>query len=121
MQLKAEDFNLLAENYYRNQLRRSHLDEAFHLLLEDLRALELIEANYDDELKEALQSILRGSSATEFAREIKSKIIEERASEDEIQKLINLILLSIRHDIKDSERTLNAQFQETSITATSIR
>ncbi|MBO0720426.1 MAG: hypothetical protein J2P41_06380, partial [Blastocatellia bacterium] len=29
MQLNAEDFNLQAENYYRNQLRRRHLNEAF--------------------------------------------------------------------------------------------
>jgi hypothetical protein len=118
MQLNAEDFNLLAENYYRNQLRQHHLDEAFRLLIEDLRALELIEANFDDEIKEALHHSLRGGSATGFAEEIKSEIVNECASEAEIQMLINLVLLSIRHDMKASERILNAPYHETSITAT---
>jgi hypothetical protein len=118
MQLKAEDFNLLAENYYRNQLRRRHLEEAFRLLIEDLRALELIEANFDVEIKEALHHCLRGGGATEFAEEVESQIADERASETEIQMLINLVLLSIRHDMKASERILNAPYHETSITAT---
>jgi hypothetical protein len=118
MQLHADDFNLLAENYYRNRLRRHHLAEAFHLLIEDLRALELIEANFDDEVKEALHHCLRGGGATEFAEEMESRIADERASEAEIQMLINLVLLSIRHDLKASERILNAPYHENSITAT---
>jgi hypothetical protein len=118
MQLKAEDFNLLAESYYRNQLRRRHLDEAFQLLIEDMRALELIEANFDDEIKEALHHCLRGGGATAFAEEMNSQIVNERASEAEIQMLINLVLLSIRHDMKASERILNAPYHENPITAT---
>lgn len=118
MQLKAEDFNHQAENYYRNQLRWRHLDEAFRLLIEDMRALELIEANFDDEIKDALHQCLRGGEAADFAEEMQSEIVNERASEADIQMLINLVLLSIRHDMNASEKILNAPNFETSITST---
>ncbi|MBO0720520.1 MAG: hypothetical protein J2P41_06850, partial [Blastocatellia bacterium] len=123
MQLNAEDFNLQAENYYRNQLRRRHMNEAFDLLLEDLRALELIDTSFDEEMREALHHCLGGKSAVEFAKGMKNDIAGERANEAGIQALINLVLLSLRHDLKTSERILNAPSQENSIgaTASSIR
>jgi hypothetical protein len=49
---------------------------------------------------------------------MKSEIANESAREAEIQMLINLVLLSIRHDMKASERILNAPHHENSITAT---
>jgi hypothetical protein len=118
MRLNAETFNIQAENYYRNHLRLRHMDEAFELLIEDLRVLELIEATFDQETREALHHCLRGNSATEFAEGMKNAIANQQANEDEIQMLINLVLLSIRHDLKASERILNAPYQETSIRAT---
>jgi hypothetical protein len=118
MRLNAETFNIQAENYYRNHLRLRHLDEAFELLIEDLRVLELIEATFDQETREALHHCLRGNSATEFAEGMKNAIANQQANEDEIQILINLVLLSIRHDLKASERILNAPYHETSIRAT---
>ncbi|HKX32925.1 MAG TPA: hypothetical protein VJ302_34905, partial [Blastocatellia bacterium] len=114
MQIRAEDFNRLAEDHYRNRLRHRHLTEAFGLLIEDLRALELIEANFDEELKEALRHVLRGRSAAEFTEEIQSEILTERAAETEIQMLINLTLLSIRHEMRVSERILNGPDHTTS-------
>lgn len=107
MQLHAEEFNRLAENYYRNKLRRHHLVEAFKILIEDLRSLELIEANFDDETKQALHQCLGGRSAVEFAEGIQDEVIDERTSEAEILMLINLMLLSIRHDMQVAEKTLN--------------
>jgi hypothetical protein len=118
MQIKAEEFNLQAENYYRNQLRCRHLEEAFRLLIEDLRALKLSEPNFDDEIKEALHHCLRGDDAADFAEAMKNEIVNERAGEAAIQMLINLVLLSIRHDMNVSEKILNAPYYETSITAT---
>ena len=107
MELKAEEFNLRAERYYREELRRKHLAEAFHFLIEDLRRLELIEAHFDEGIRHGLDSCLRNQGAADFAVEQQNRIISDIASEDEIRQVINLTLLTIYNDQKVSERMLN--------------
>src|SRR5262249_32978034 len=117
--ISAGEFNRLSENHYRNQLRQRHLDEAFSLLIEDLRALELIEAHFDTDIRQALNYLLRGNSAAEFVAEMQEMITTDRANDAEIQMLINLMLLSIRHDLKVSERILNESDHTRPITSAS--
>src|SRR5215510_11200421 len=107
MRMKAEEFNLRAEAYYREELRRKHLAEAFHFLIEDLRGLELIESHFDELIKHSLDACLRNQGAADFAVELQQRAINDLASEDEIRQIINLTLLTIYHDQKVSERMLN--------------
>ncbi|MGH9843126.1 MAG: hypothetical protein ACREEM_30680 [Blastocatellia bacterium] len=104
MEMKAEEFNRRAETYYRGPLRERHLAEAFRFLIEDLRALELIETSFDDDLRQTLHQLLGGRSATEIAEEAQRAIVSGQADEAEIGMLINLTLLSIGADLKASER-----------------
>src|SRR5215475_317127 len=107
MRMKAEEFNLRAEAYYREELRRKHLAEAFHFLIEDLRGLELIESHFDELIKHSLDACLRNQGAADFAVELQQRAINDLASEDEIRQIINLTLLTIYHDQQVSERVLN--------------
>ncbi len=107
MQMKAEEFNLQAERYYREELRRKHLAEAFHFLIEDLRELELIESHFDDQIKHSLNVLLRDQGAADSIVELQHRAINDLASEDEIRQIINLTLLTIYRDQKISERKLN--------------
>jgi hypothetical protein len=107
MGMKAEEFNLRAEAYYREELRRNHLAEAFHFLIEDLRGLELIEAHFDERIKHSLAAWERNQGAADFVVELQHRAINDLASEDEIRQIINLTLLTIYHDQKVSERMLN--------------
>jgi hypothetical protein len=105
MRIKAEEFNLRAEAYYREELRRKHMAEAFYFLVEDLRRLELI--HVDDLVKHALDACLRGRGAADFVAEARQRAVNDVASEDEIRQIINLTLLTIYQDQKVSERILN--------------
>ncbi|MBK7599411.1 MAG: hypothetical protein IPJ07_13170 [Acidobacteria bacterium] len=106
MQLPAEDFNMQAEHYYRDKLRRRHLAEAFEFLIEDLRALELEAMHFDGRLKQALHDCLPNRGATQLAIELQACAIAGDASEEELRRLINLMLLSIHQDLQASEKML---------------
>jgi len=107
MKMKAEEFNLRAEAYYREELRRNHLAEAFHFLIEDLRGLEVIEAHFDEQIRHSLDACLLNQGAADFVVERRHRVINDLSSEDEIRQIINLTLLTIYHDQKVSERVLN--------------
>jgi hypothetical protein len=116
MRMKAEEFNLRAEAYYREELRRKHLAEAFDFLIEDLRRLEAIGVYVDDQIKYALDACLRGQGAADFVLETRERVINDLASEDEIRQIINLTLLTIYHDQKVSERMLNERSRSVAAT-----
>ncbi|HZF39110.1 MAG TPA: hypothetical protein VE715_09820, partial [Blastocatellia bacterium] len=104
MQMKAEEFNLQAERYYRDALRRRHIAEAFEFLIDDLRAMEKHAAQVDGAVRNALRDCLNGRGAAEMAERLRSRVVTDDATEDELRALINLMLLSVHHDLKDSEK-----------------
>jgi len=112
--MKAEEFNLQAERYYRDALRRRHTAEAFEFLIDDLRALEKRAAHADVAVRKALRDCLKGRRATEMAERLRPRVVADEATEDELRALINLTLLSVHLDIKDSEKWGAGQAGETS-------
>jgi hypothetical protein len=114
MQMKAEDFNLQAERYYRGELRRRHIAEAFEFLINDLRAMEKRAAQVDGAVRKALRDCLKGRCATEMTERLRSRILTDEATEDELRALINLTLLSVYHDLKVSEKWVASRTGETS-------
>jgi hypothetical protein len=114
MQMKAEEFNLQAERYYRDALRRRHTAEAFEFLIDDLRALEKRAAQADVAVRKALRDCLKGRRATEVAERLRPRVVADEATEDELRALINLTLLSVRFDLEDSEKWGASQAGETS-------
>jgi hypothetical protein len=104
MDLDARDFNQAAERYYRDELRRRHLDEAFTLLRQDLRALE---AGWGrDNGIGPLRLIGEDQSPLEFLSRVKDDVGEERVSADDLRRLVNLVLISLYHDIRQAEAEL---------------
>src|SRR5215510_7092942 len=114
MQMKAEEFNLQAERYYRDALRRRHTAEAFEFLIDDLRALEKRAAQDDAAVRGALRDCLKGRRATEMAERLRSRLMTDEATEDELRALINLTLLSVRLDLEDSQNWGASRAGETS-------
>jgi len=114
MRMKAEEFNLQAERYYRDALRRRHTAEAFEFLIDDLRALEKRSAQADGAVRKALRDCLKGRGAAEMAERLRSRVVADEATEDELRSLINLTLLSVHLDLKASEKWITSQDGETS-------
>jgi hypothetical protein len=104
MRMKAEEFNLQAERYYRDALRRRHTAEAFEFLIDDLRAMETRAARVDGAVREALRDCLKGRGATQMAESLRSRVVAGDATEDELRALINITLLSVHLDLKASEK-----------------
>jgi hypothetical protein len=113
MRMKAEEFNLQAERYYRGALRRRHIAEAFEFLVGDLRAIEQLAAQGAGDLRDALRDCLGSRGATNLTERLRSRVINDEAAEDELRALINLTLLSIHHDMNESEKWMAAQPGET--------
>jgi hypothetical protein len=109
MRMKAEDFNLQAERYYRDTLRRRHIAEAFEFLIDDLRAIEKRAAQDAGDVGNALRDCLNGRGAAKTAERLRSRIVTDDATEDELRALINLTLLSIHHDMEESRKWIKAQ------------
>jgi hypothetical protein len=114
MRMKAEEFNHQAERYYRDALRRRHTAEAFEFLIDDLRALEKRSARVDGAVRKALRDCLKGRDAAEMAERLRSRVVADEATEDELRSLINLTLLSVHLDLKASEKWIASQAGEIS-------
>lgn len=108
MQVRAEDFNLQAERYYRDTLRRRHLAEAFALLREDLRA-PAFQAEFGKVLS------VSGADAAGLSESFQSRVIRDETTEDELRRLINCLLASLCCDFRLAER-LAANAPETTPT-----
>jgi hypothetical protein len=98
--LNAANLNRAAESYYRTTLRNEHLTEAFDLLEKDFDQM-LQPCRHPDELvREALHHVLRGRSAFEQLRTLRSAVISDKATVDEIRLAIHLLLIAEYHDAK---------------------
>jgi hypothetical protein len=106
MDLDAEEFNRAAETYYRNLLRRRHLDEAFRFLSRDAREMELGRLR-DEDVAGALRVILPDQRPSEFVAAVKHEVMEEEVSIDELVRLLNFVVTSLAHDIRQAEAALD--------------
>lgn len=99
MNITADEFNQAAEEYYRNDLRKTHLVEAFRILREDFLGFEAF--LYEDgcgEYQEAVRCVLGNGEPLKFLDAIKRDVVEEGASEDDLKKLIQLMLILIGYE-----------------------
>lgn len=97
--LSAQEFNTAAESYYRNRLRRRHLESGLAVLKEDLRRLDSMEMWRGGGYARPLLKLLGGRDASEFLTSVSSRVMAETASADELKLLIHLLILTVHNDI----------------------
>jgi hypothetical protein len=107
--LEATAFNLYAESYYRDDLRRRHVEEALQLLAEDLQALDHRAVN--DRYGPAIRSITGEFGASAFLARVRNDVLHERVTLEELQRLTALVVLSIHRDIREAEALTSAPRQ----------
>jgi hypothetical protein len=103
MKLDAYDFNQAAERYYRNRLRIKHIQEAFRLVEEDFRQIASGREDLTAIERESLRFILQDQSLPNFLSAMGAQVIEGGISADRLRRIINLLLVSVHHDIKQAE------------------
>ena len=94
MEIEARDFNRMAEEFYREGLRRQHLREAVGHLREDIAELERSAAG---EGKVALRHGVRIQDPARFLANIEARIISDDLSLHEISALLNLMIVLSWH------------------------
>lgn len=105
--LPAREFNLGAERYYRETLRRRHMEEAFRFLEEDCLVADLAATGTNDGAREGIHLLLGGEGALQFLRRAQRDALAERAPAELLRKLINLLLFTVHRDAAEAGRALN--------------
>ena len=94
LKLPAEIFNQAAEQYYRNALRSRQMEEGLDALQEDLAAIDAPQAWRQGRYNRPLYHLLRGQSAEEYVRHHRQALRFEMTSEETLEKLIHLFILT---------------------------
>lgn len=92
MNLGAAEFNRAAEKYYRETLRRGHMEQALKLLQEDLRQLEKSSQGGE------IHDIMAGREVQPFLQAIKADLLTDNLGVQPLVRLLNLMLLSEQQD-----------------------
>jgi len=92
--VKAGEFNLAAERYYRNELCRRQMREALEFLKEDFAGAEA----WKEGEKSNVKSILGDRDPVEFLRLSTEEIVGDTAAREVLEKVIGLLILCVHHD-----------------------
>lgn len=98
LSVEARTFNMAAEQHYRTTLRQQHLSEAFELLQKRCRQLNRSECQMDEQVGKALRLTLQDQDAEQFLGGLREEILTAQAPLPIVQRLINLLLITIYHD-----------------------
>ncbi len=104
MKLPADEFNTAAERYYREVLRKNHINEAFDCLMAEARRVDQALICIGGEYRRALKKILRGMSARRFVEIHKKAMFRGRASATEIQRIICFLILVIHGNYEKTQK-----------------
>jgi hypothetical protein len=94
LQWKAREFNLRAEQHYRDELRCEHLREAFQDLCEDVEASQ----NANSDFPYMLRHGVRLQDPMRFLGGIEERLVRDELSVQEITLVLNLLLILIAQD-----------------------
>ena len=93
LNMDSDAFNSAAENYYRGDLKRSHMLEALLFLKEDCRMIDKGILSSNDSLSKTLRFILNDSGAIQMLDILKDDVVEERVNLEHLTNLIHLVLV----------------------------
>ncbi len=92
MRVEARDFNRMAEEFYREPLRKQHLREALLHLREDVAELE---RSASSGVRAYLRHGVRLQDAGRFLNGIEDRALNEELSQHELSALLNLMILLV--------------------------
>jgi len=93
LRIPADTFNSATEHYYRTTLKRLHTQEGITVLLEDCRRLESLD---DPHLKQVIAGLNRSAAA--YVEEKTDDLLDETATPDVLQHLLQIGLAVIHHE-----------------------
>lgn len=104
--LAAREFNLAAERYYREDLRREQIIEAWRFVTEDIHSMASGEVPLDIAVRDALADILGGQESDGFLGQAHDELLADRLSHQTGARLLQLMILAEDLDSKRQKQTL---------------
>lgn len=95
--VEAREFNVGAERYYRETLRRRHLLEGFRFLEE-----ECGRTAFDPAFRAGLSAVLGNEDALSFLQRAKREVLAERAPAALLSTLIGLVICTAERDAREA-------------------
>lgn len=95
MELPGDEFNAAAERYYRDTLRKQHMEEAFAYLIQGAGEHEDNKISTDHYCRQAICNLMEGKNIHEFIQTVRKKIINKSANINELKKFICVLMLMI--------------------------
>ncbi len=95
MKLSGEAFNMAAESFYRNRLKREQIGQALDLWCEEVETLDSMPTWRAGRYNKALFSVLQGMDAAAFISRARAGLISEELPLSIIRRLIHLLLLTL--------------------------
>lgn len=92
--LDSDEFNRAAERWYREDLRRRHMEETLGFLAEDLQGIDR-RAPYAPAVHRALQFVLAGQGPAEFVARARGDALDERLPPETLRRLIFVLVAHI--------------------------
>jgi hypothetical protein len=105
LRASAGTFNAAAERYYRDTLLKRFVAEALDVFANDLKRLAERASDGECEETEALRHVLSGEDPVSFLGTVRANLIEGKASQSVLIKLIHLAMLAIRRHRADNGET----------------
>jgi len=112
--LNGEQFNLAAEQFYREPLRKRHMKEALMFLEEELQNIDTSLLGKDHPICEAFGYVLNGLTTSRFLRLSREDIVEGRADFRCIVQTIFLMLI-VEHKEEIFHRYMRENYDAPSV------
>jgi hypothetical protein len=101
LKLPADEFNQCAEEYYRDELRAKHLEEAFSLIAGEVESIEKGTSDSGPEARAAYYSALSTRNGVEFVNSMKRQVVDGTLPLLYIVSMIHLLLILLHIDKKN--------------------
>ncbi len=101
--VEAREFNCMAEDFYREGLRREHLREAFSHLRDDLVALN---KSGSDESRQRIRFGVRVQDPARFLQDVEARLPADDLSLEEVAALLNLLMVFTEQDARHPAQEL---------------
>jgi len=116
LKLNGEQFNTGAEHYYRNDLRKTYLEEAMQFFLEDCKTVEAFGCLPEKFCHTGLHRLLEGANIVEYISRIRGDMVEDRLPLAELEKTGHLLLLIIGMHLNNSIKPSHKEHANASTT-----
>ncbi|WP_026842571.1 hypothetical protein [Citrifermentans bremense] len=109
LKINADDFNRGAERYYREGLRRRHMEEALDALEEDFQALDRAARAGSEAERLLLQETGEEGVAAPLLARVRADFLAERLDLGTLRRLMNLTLMTVQRDQAEADAELKGK------------